>query len=74
MPLSLMLTMGFFKKHMIDVAFTVSFFGYCSRGVLNRMSSASVGPSKSRRDCRLDAIFMQSFGRTHSAGGVRPAT
>lgn len=46
MPLSLMLTMGFFKKHMIDVAFMVSFFGYCSCGALNRMSSASVGPEQ----------------------------
>lgn len=39
MPLSLMLTMGFFKKHVIDVAFMVSFFGYFSWGVLNKMSS-----------------------------------
>lgn len=43
MPLSLMLTTGFFKKHMIDVAFMVSFFGYRSSGVRNKMSSASVG-------------------------------
>lgn len=41
MPLSLVLTMGFFKKHMIDVAFMVSFFGYFSCSVLNKMSSVS---------------------------------
>lgn len=70
MPLSLMLTMGFFEKAVIDAAFTVSFFGYCSCGVLNKMSSASVGLSKSGCNCRLDAIFMQS-GPAHTWSAPR---
>lgn len=75
MPLSLMLTVGFLKKHMIDVAFMVSFFGYFSCGILNKMSSASEELSQIQAQlqirCRLDAELPQ-----HTLGwaGVRPSS